>query len=432
MKKVLFSSKCMCYIFRGIFVVWAAWLLFHFLWFVLLYFDDFNYQGFGLSDWMINYQGGFVRRGIVGEILLQLYNIHPFPLREVIASMIIISFIVLLGMLIKLFNKEGWSYMILLAPFMIVHLMGFSGLEMRRDFIALLVTWGIFFFYHQYKSTSKRTYLLGMQLLSVFTILMHEASFFFTFPILFINYFLFLRKYGHKWCVRVVRTVAFFLPALITMFLACAFNGDGDVANAIWASWQPCIERFPIKDYNEMGDGVAFLSNETAKTMLAHWKLNFHNDFWNVIPGFPFTIANVLLVYYLVMNMNTIDLGWNKTRNFKAAALSNILLIQFVFLLPMFTVLSVDWGRTLPYWVVSSLVAYHYFKEDDMSLHPIQTIISVRSQDFVNHVELLKSPWLYLFVMFALPLPFCFGSTIWSSNLYRLYSDVKQLISMLL
>ena len=35
---------------------------------------------FGISDWLINYESGFVRRGLVGQLLLTLYNTCPFDI----------------------------------------------------------------------------------------------------------------------------------------------------------------------------------------------------------------------------------------------------------------------------------------------------------------------------------------------------------------
>ena len=35
-----------------------------------------QYYDIVISDWMINYQGGFVRRGLVGELLYQIYGIR--------------------------------------------------------------------------------------------------------------------------------------------------------------------------------------------------------------------------------------------------------------------------------------------------------------------------------------------------------------------
>ena len=36
------------------------------------------------SEWLINYQGGFVRRGFAGEILYQMNNLINVPLRYLV------------------------------------------------------------------------------------------------------------------------------------------------------------------------------------------------------------------------------------------------------------------------------------------------------------------------------------------------------------
>ena len=54
------------------------------------------------TDWLINYQGGFVRRGLVGEMLFQVYKITNFRL-----DLIILTFVWSLYILfsIKIFSK---------------------------------------------------------------------------------------------------------------------------------------------------------------------------------------------------------------------------------------------------------------------------------------------------------------------------------------
>ena len=37
-----------------------------------------------ISEWLINYQGGFTRRGLIGEIIFQLSKIFSLTIRELI------------------------------------------------------------------------------------------------------------------------------------------------------------------------------------------------------------------------------------------------------------------------------------------------------------------------------------------------------------
>lgn len=61
-------------------------LLFAVICFVALhsFIYPFDYVRYEVSDWLINYQGGFVRRGLIGELLLQFEHIRPYNVRHAI------------------------------------------------------------------------------------------------------------------------------------------------------------------------------------------------------------------------------------------------------------------------------------------------------------------------------------------------------------
>lgn len=428
-----FLAKNDYHIFRILCILLAGWMLhtlFTFDW------SSFNYASFGLSDWMINYEGGFVRRGLIGQLLLELYEIHPFSIRNVVAAIVIVSFLLLQWLLIRLFRTEGWSYTLLFAPFMVYNLMtryNMGAFAMRRDFLVLLIMWGIFFLYAKYKEKKSWTSFFAFQLLSVLILLIYEPSFFFTFPILLINYYLYLCKQEKSKILSVIKTLLFFSPAILTMVALCLFNGNEDTATLIWDSWIPCMERYPTSSGTEMGSGVGFLRLDTLYVMKFHLACNFGGSFLlsHSFPSFPFTLANIVFIYYLVTRLNTVDLKWNMTRAYDMYQLSNIMLIQLVSLLPMFTVLSCDWGRTLPYWVVSTMVAYHLLKNDDMCILPIIGRTSKVLQSCVDRITILKNPWWYLTILFSLPIPYCFRATLYDSIPMQIFVQIRELISNL-
>ena len=45
-----------------------------------------SYDSMMLSDWFINYEGGFVRRGLIGEIFLELFRIVPYSIINIIIA----------------------------------------------------------------------------------------------------------------------------------------------------------------------------------------------------------------------------------------------------------------------------------------------------------------------------------------------------------
>jgi len=74
-------------------------------------------NGFILGDWLINYAGGFVRRGLVGEIIINLVNL--FKLDIIFVSFVVVStlFSFFLYYLIKLIKSSNISFFILIIIF---------------------------------------------------------------------------------------------------------------------------------------------------------------------------------------------------------------------------------------------------------------------------------------------------------------------------
>lgn len=161
-----------------------------------------------------------------------------------------------------------------------------------------------------------------------------------------------------------------------------------------------------------MGQGVSFLTWSMPEA------LNFHfNKVWERPIDIVTNLYLFIAVYYLVTRINAIDLGWYKLRKVNVEHLSNILIIQFVALIPMFGFLSVDWGRTIPYWVITSLMLYCLMPDNNTTNVRHSKIImclskfSQRCQSFISKYRLLNSPIFYLIILISLPLSYCFSNT---------------------
>ena len=58
-----------------------------------------------ISEWIINYQGGFTRRGLIGEVCFQLAKILDLELRYVIFLISIYFIFYFFNIIINLFKK---------------------------------------------------------------------------------------------------------------------------------------------------------------------------------------------------------------------------------------------------------------------------------------------------------------------------------------
>lgn len=388
-----------------------------------------SYSEWCLSDWMINYEGGFVRRGLAGELLYLLYGWSPYPVHMAVFGVMLVTFLLAMYLLYSLFRREGWSYLLLLSSLLLVPAIVHYSFWTRRDYLSLLLSVGIFACYFRYFRRRDRKALVGMQLLSVTTVLLHEVSFFYTFPILFVHYVMMTHEGGGSWLKTLTKGVLLWMPAGVSMAAVCIFKGNEKVAQTIWASWQPCMEAFPLgSESGEMGESIKALTWNTADTALTHLRLNFSPNFWRFIPSIPVTLYNFVAIYYLVTRLNTVDLGWNALKSVDKVQMSNVLLLQFFFMLPMFTVLSCDWGRTIPYTVFTTLFAYHYMKGDKGAFPNRLTSASRYLQAKIDGWRLLGNPWTYWIVLLTLPISLVYAPNYHSTFIYRFFESLYAII----
>ena len=81
--------------FSGLLVVALIFQISKFYTFYLEY-SDWQY-----ADWLINYQGGFIRRGFIGEILFKTQNFLSLDLDVLVLYFVILLYFVLTIALIK-------------------------------------------------------------------------------------------------------------------------------------------------------------------------------------------------------------------------------------------------------------------------------------------------------------------------------------------
>lgn len=112
-----------------------------------------SYQSFEISDWLINYEGGFVRRGLDGQLLYWLYQVWPFAPVYMVKCLVVTESVFFLVLLLHVFRKEGWSLAIL--PFGCCLFFLFLRTGQRRDMFMLMGVYLIFLCYKRYLASAK-------------------------------------------------------------------------------------------------------------------------------------------------------------------------------------------------------------------------------------------------------------------------------------
>ncbi|MBQ8542011.1 MAG: hypothetical protein IJ436_00865 [Bacteroidaceae bacterium] len=358
-------------------------------------------EGWNLSEWLINYNDGFVRRGLWGEGLLYLYNCYNLDIIQNIYLITIISTIALILFTIYFFWKKGLSVFLLPSILFFGSYTMYSITSFRRDALMLLLIFLALYFYKKWIEGEKKRwiYYILLSLTGIFVILTHEASFFCFVP--FIAFDHYVRNKNRLLVQRAASTVFFILPILLTMGCACIFKGNEEIANNIWNSYTPYFH----EKFGEMlpiGDGVEALSWSTGQAIRLHVRLNFLILLPGNIPSVFAWCIIFFLAFYLMMNVNKIRLFEHERENIDNEHLATILFIQLAGMSPLFAVLSCDYGRLFVYW---SLTSFYIFAHFGKEVYPVFSTASKKINKIYNK-NLFRTTWFYVMVSITIVLPF--------------------------
>lgn len=302
-----------------------------------------NINDFQYTELLINFEGGFVRRGLVGQILFylsQFFNCSPILLINIGC---IGCFIGILCFLLYKFRLKGLCWWLILTPF----LCGYTSCIIRKDFLCYLII--ICILYSIRTSPLKGINMFWASLLVILGLFVHEAFIFYGFP--------FMALY----CIRFNKSVFKYISILmvIVMFLIlCYFKGGPQTPDLIVDSWNTLY-------------GNDFLKHESWNSIGAlGWPLDFavnfhlHANFYNPVIGWWQIFVRILtLIICYIFFINYIwhfeaknsDKGYWSAR---CTIIGFLFLFSIICLLPMFTVLSCDYPRLYQYAFMATLLPY--------------------------------------------------------------------------
>ena len=366
------------------------------------------YYDYFVSEWMINYEGGFVRRGLTGQLLLWLTQLTHWPLHLTIVWIDIFSAAAAVGTVVVLCLRRGWYPLLPLAI-----LVGALG-HYRRDFLVLLMVFGLWWLLVRWLKHGGRACLAGFVVLLSLLILSYEPAFFFTVPISMVVCAWQLRA-RHGRLAAMCRLAAIFAVPLLAMALVCHFNGSVATADAIWDSWLPYISDYYGAD-KPMGCGVDFLRLPTTDAFALHLRMNYGIGSEAAPLGFHpnMILAEVLMLgamLYLTAMMPIVGIKSASERaRREGLLLGDVFVVQLLGLLPMLTVLSCDFGRTMLCLIYSTTVLVHLLSSAELWMEvPLVHGMSVRLLRLTDRWPWLRWWWVYVLVLLCVPFNFVNG-----------------------
>lgn len=329
-----------------------------------------NQEGIdAFADLLINYQGGFIRRGLLGTLLLMGYKIcHVSPIHIAIVLSLVSYLCLLTFCLTKLKTYHyGFSF---LTPCFLFGGIGIYGIGyMRRDYIILFAFLLMVMLWKNRGITKSWLYL--SLAICMATIICYEPYFFVCLPFFIL---LSLMKYNNR------SLTAFASLILLLTFLVCSkFQGTVLARNCIWESVNSFLP--------EMGT-IDFIGRNGIEVM----KFQAYNNFIRTEHHIPCVFVSMIsifcMTYYIVNGLYIFNKRQVLFNDRKAMLL--YLCSSYIFQLPMFVCLSTDYSRICTYSAIASIIMYVTIDSNQLINIVPQKIDKILSQTIITSDKYMK------------------------------------------
>lgn len=386
---------------------------------------SFQCEGWTGSEWLVNYQGGFVRRGLIGEILFFIAKNFTINIEWTIKIFCLLSFVVVIVFFVWAFIKKGYSlYILPLCFFLGTHV--FWGMYWhKRDHLMLIFLIATLWFFTKNNRLAIKFFVVNVLL--VIALQVHEVIAFFSLPIFFL---LLCNDFKNKGRLRsIVLSLVFLLPSIGAFFLTLKYHGNLETAQTIWDSWVEVAQLKPATLTERSHGALSAIGWTSEKAFKMHFEMNFSGKslyvtstvFWlMVIPAVFYIVSNALLVFR------------RREQNFTYRdkhILSSVLIFQFLCLIPVALILSCDLGRIIFYWVASSFAIFLLIPKEKLE-QIFPAFFSVCTTRINNALSFLLNPTkasvMLLMLFIGIPVTgFSFTAIIKTSMIYNILLTVS-------
>ena len=280
-----------------------------------------------MAEWVINYQGGFTRRGFIGEIVFQISQFFNFQLRKVFLGLQIILYLGYFFSLFFLFKKIKYNFIFSLAIFSpLLFIFSLAELEAlgRKDILMFFVFIVNFLIFIRYKNKNYNYIYFIITFPVVF--LTHEIYIIYT--VYFLAFFVMIeKKFNLLFIIK-------FLSILLLIFI---------LLNLITTN------EFSKENFDLLCKNLKDKSNETCGLAPYSMMINLDGYRSEVSWKLPHVIRYVLIFLVGFFGL-IISIFFSKINKFETNFLISKINLKFIFLilampsiLPFLT--AVDSGR---------------------------------------------------------------------------------------
>lgn len=305
---------------------------------VAIFSGAFTYADYHITDFMISYAGGFVRRGLSGEILKYITSLTDIPPAHIIYALSAAIYFAVGAFLFYRMGRRGLCRWLLCSPLMLGMM---SDIVCKDTFefatlicVALLLG----------NTRAGLCRQITTVILTSAMIMIHESYAFYGWPLMALMIW-------HTAGSPAKKIIIILIPAAVTVLMSL-YKGDAEQSIAIINEWNAMRGDLQIPYYPHSAIGA--LGWPTADTLASHFNFNF--DYYTGYRGLVFMPVLMFMAYYLTVNFLytfSKNSGFDREMRDHMGALY---IIIFICLLPLYTVLSSDAGRVFRYQCLATLI----------------------------------------------------------------------------
>ena len=314
-----------------------------------LYKNRFYDNSWTVGEWLISYAGGFVRRGLPGQIIhyiSTLFFISPILLVWLFSVAALIS----LAILLLDFCKDLFQRSFLLSQLIILAPISENYLIRKDTFLVLLYGLSLVALKKFSKEKiSKFCCILCVNFFSIIGVLSHESYGIWGLPSLIIIFYLLNRGTKRGIYQSILFSIVYLIPSILSFATCWVFKGNPQQALLIHESWQNLEDILPtlgsLNESQPLGAIAAIgwgKSQVYVSSLFSQFNLLI---FWH--PGMW------LLTIYIVLKLFI-----GKKRDYFQSAKRSIVCLQLIAFSPLF--LFVDIGRWIFMWLSSSALLFAF------------------------------------------------------------------------
>jgi len=349
-----------------ILLTYFLYLILGFIFFLTFHLNEFPIK-YTFTDWLINYEGGFVRRGLLGQIVFELSKLLNIQIKFLILIFQISIYLIYFLLFFLLLSKRETNFfwlLIIFSPISFLYPMAELEALGRKDIF--VITSFLIFSIINYRSFSS----LLFSFIFIFTLscLIHEITFFYIFHYLFVFYV--KNKIFINQKLNIKHYLVSFLSLGVLLYLNLYLHN--------FVVIEDIVNSYNYENLTALSGSFSHIS----PTIDSVFFKTFSNI--NIVTiaryGFLILISTIPFIYFIKIKSDY----ENKYFNFQNIFISNILLS-----IPLY-LLIFDWGRVI-------YINYNFF---------IIIIIFIFNSNLINtkylqkKLEVISKPIKILFFIF--------------------------------